>query len=396
MKKLMLSLFASVLFLTAATAQYSSDTRTGYDGDFFSLEGAIELFKKSRSLEEFERRLNSQNSYVNNLDLDYDGQIDYVRVEHQQKGDFHAIILQVPVSRNVAQDVAVIEIERTSNDEALLQIVGDEYLYGDQIIAEPYDVHFGSDRSGPNVYENYTSRFINVYYWPIVNSFFGRRYRPYVSPYYWSYYPTYWQPWRPFAWSIFRPRIAVYGNYCRVVNIHRVYRVHNFYSPNRRYASTVFRRTNQVRVNNGRQPYSRANEPRYNSKHYKQSTNSRVATSKGTSRNSTISTRGTANTKTSSSNTYKGSNSRSQASDRGRTSSVGKSTNTRVNSSRGTRGSVSRSTPSSRSTRGTVSRGTTSTQRGKTSGSRSSVSKQGRTSSKSSSRSTRSTSRKRS
>ena len=47
-------------------------------GDDFSLEGALELFKKSASPEEFERILNAENSKVNNLDLNGDGNQDLI------------------------------------------------------------------------------------------------------------------------------------------------------------------------------------------------------------------------------------------------------------------------------------------------------------------------------
>ena len=352
MKKLMVSFLVAVFTITAATAQYR-DTRSGFDGDFFSLEGAIELFKNSRNLEEFERRLNSRDSWVNNLDLNYDGRTDYVRVEHQRQGDFHAIILQVPVSRYDVQDVAVIEIERTSSREALLQIVGDEYLYGDQVIAEPFDGNVRYDRgNGPNTYENYGRGYINVFYWPIVNSFFNNGYRVYVSPYRWSYYPTYWQPWRPCTWDVFRPRIVVFHRNYRVVNVHRVQRVHNFYKPNRRYCSNVFLRTNEVRVRKGKQPYYRANEPRYNG------TNTR---------NSSPANGGNVYTRSNDRSIYKGTNSRMQSSDRGRDYTPRTSTSSRVNSGRDTHTSSDRVQSNHSRNNGKIERSSTSTQRGNTS-----------------------------
>jgi hypothetical protein len=62
--------------------------------------------------------------------LNYDGRIDYIRVEHRRQGNYHAIILQALVDRYEVQDVAVIEIEIIGRREAILQIVGDEDLYG--------------------------------------------------------------------------------------------------------------------------------------------------------------------------------------------------------------------------------------------------------------------------
>ena len=138
MKRILISALFSLMFITATNAQYRTE-RTGYEGDYFSLEGAIELFKESRSLSQFERKINSKNSYVNNLDLDYDGKIDYIRVEHRRQGDFHAIILQVPIDRRDLQDVAVIEIEKTGRREAVLQIIGDPDLYGEEVVVEPFE-----------------------------------------------------------------------------------------------------------------------------------------------------------------------------------------------------------------------------------------------------------------
>ena len=80
MKKLVLSWLLSILFLSATIAQRGEE-RTGYDGDFFSLEGAIELFKNSNTISDFERRLNEEDTYVNNLDLDHDIKIQIWRFE---------------------------------------------------------------------------------------------------------------------------------------------------------------------------------------------------------------------------------------------------------------------------------------------------------------------------
>ena len=90
MKKIIFSALFSAILFTVADAQYRTE-RTGYAGDYFSLEGTIELFRESRSLSSFERALNSKRTHVNNLDLNFDGKIDYIRVEHRWQGDVHAI-----------------------------------------------------------------------------------------------------------------------------------------------------------------------------------------------------------------------------------------------------------------------------------------------------------------
>ena len=244
MKRLILSWLLAVLFLSTTNAQYGAH-RTGYEGDFFSLEGAIELFHRSNSIRNFERRINTEDNWVNNLDLNYDGRIDYIRVDHRRYGDYHAIVLQVPIDRYDVQDVAVIEIEKTGRREAILQIVGDEDLYGEEVIVEPTR---GRNRKG----------FVNVYRWPAVQHIFCRSYRQYSSPYSWRYYPTWWRPWRPCGWNTFRPRIAVYHTNYHVVHVHRVPRVHHFYKPNRVYCERVVRRSNKVRIKHGKKPVYRS------------------------------------------------------------------------------------------------------------------------------------------
>lgn len=257
MKKLLLSGLLSILFLSVTHAQYDDvyygESRTGYEGDYFSLEGALDLFKQSYSLRDFERKLNTEENWVNNLDLNYDGRIDYIRVEHRQQGRYHAIIMQALLDRYDVQDVAVIEIENIGRREAILQIIGDEDLYGEEVIVEPVE-GYSSNRRG---YHSDYGNFVNVYYWDPVQHILDQQYRAYVSPYRWRYYPTWWSPWRQCAWNVYRPRVVVYHRHYHVVPRHRVIHVHNFYRPYRTYSYTVVERTNTVRVKHGKKPIQR-------------------------------------------------------------------------------------------------------------------------------------------
>ncbi|MCB0577211.1 MAG: hypothetical protein KDC61_21810, partial [Saprospiraceae bacterium] len=110
---LLIALFS--LFSTVALVAQDDDAEmttdsTGLPGDNFSLEGAMDLFKQASSLEDFEKMLNTEDNNVNNLDLNEDGEIDYIREMDNMEGDVHAIVLQVPVSEKESQDIAVIEI----------------------------------------------------------------------------------------------------------------------------------------------------------------------------------------------------------------------------------------------------------------------------------------------
>src|SRR6185503_18278786 len=112
---------------------------TGLPGDNFSLQGALAMFQKAASPEDFEKLLNSEDNHVNNLDLNNDGEIDYIRVIDNSEKSAHAFVLQVVISEKESQDIAVIEIEKTGDTTAILQIIGDEDMYGEQVIVEPGD-----------------------------------------------------------------------------------------------------------------------------------------------------------------------------------------------------------------------------------------------------------------
>ena len=88
-----ITLFLAITLLMPLTV-ISQEDSTGLPGDHFSLMGALELFKQSKSLEAFEKSINQENSYINNLDLNQDGDIDYIRVEDHADQDVHAIVFK--------------------------------------------------------------------------------------------------------------------------------------------------------------------------------------------------------------------------------------------------------------------------------------------------------------
>ena len=168
----------TVLVCPSLHAQGKSQAdSTGLAGDHFSLEAALDLFKASTSPEDFEMKLNSADNPVNNLDLNEDGEVDYIRVIDNKDGDVHAIVLQVPVSEDQSQDIAVIEIEKDGPESAILQIIGDATLYGQERIVEPYDESASDDqdRGGPSVRATYARVVVNVWFWPTSAAWPGSR-----------------------------------------------------------------------------------------------------------------------------------------------------------------------------------------------------------------------------
>lgn len=242
----------------SAKAQSISNTdSTGLPGDNFSLQGALAMFKKASSPEEFEKFLNTEGNDVNNLDLNNDGETDYVKVIDKSEGDAHAFVLQVPVSETENQDIAVIELEKTGDNTAVIQIVGDEDIYGEETIVEPADDEKETSwlnstdavyAHGPSQYTDEESIIVNVWFWPSVKFIYGPAYRVWISPWHWRNRPVWWHPWRPAPFRVFYPRRSFYRSHYVVVHTNRVIRAHNVYRPVRVTSVTV-RTHNQVSVN---------------------------------------------------------------------------------------------------------------------------------------------------
>lgn len=231
-------------------SQESGTDSTGLPGDHFSLQGALEMFKQSTSPEDFEKRINTEDNKVNNLDLNGDGEIDYVKVISKVEKDVHVFILQVPVSENENQDIAVIELEKNGNESAILQIIGEEDIYGEQVIVEPQDETENPEKEGgdemkgggPNPFYDADEEMgivINVWPWPCVRFVYAPGYRPWISPWRWRHYPGWWRPWRPFSWHVWHPFHHRYHRHYPIVRTHRVVHAHRVYTPVRTSSVTV-------------------------------------------------------------------------------------------------------------------------------------------------------------
>lgn len=228
------------MFVNVTAQNQPGVDSTGLPGDDFSLQGALQMFQDAATIEEFEKAINTEGNHVNNLDLNADGEIDYIRVIDKSEKDVHAFVLQVPVSETENQDIAVIELEKTGEANAIIQIIGDEDIYGEQVIVEPdgggedafYNFNNGK-LSGPNAGYDFTTPgiIVNVWLWPSVRFVYGPAYRPWISPWRWRYYPGWWKPWKPLRWHTWHPFRAHYHRPFTVVHTHRVIHAHRVYTP---------------------------------------------------------------------------------------------------------------------------------------------------------------------
>jgi hypothetical protein len=226
MKKVSLALFAALFGAFSYAQEIDS---TGLEGDNLDLNGVLELFKESDDVEDFEKKLNTESNGVNNLDLNDDGEVDYIRVVDHADSNAHSLALQVPVNENESQDVAVIEMEEVEEDKVNLQVIGDSELYGEEYMVEP------ADEKNPNIV-------VNVNTWRPVRYIYGPRYVAYRSPYRWGVYPRWYRPWRRVGWAVYRPRVIRYHRpYYRRVRVRRCHRAYGFYRTRRVYSPVFYK-----------------------------------------------------------------------------------------------------------------------------------------------------------
>ena len=250
--------YTMTLLALAATlsAQAMTESDSVNHADHLDLHAVLSLFKEAENLEDFEKLLNSEEKGVNNLDLNGDDEVDYIRVIDHVEGDVHALTLRVPLDEDEEQDVAVIELEKTGDEEAQVQIVGDEDIYGTAYYIEPKS-------NASTEYLRAPAVFVNVWFWPSVRFVYAPGYRPYVSPFRWRKYPRWWKPRRPVAVAVYRPRVAPYRAHFHAVKVHRTVKAHRIYTRNRVVSRRVYRRATvkqQQRAN--RQRNAPTNRPR--------------------------------------------------------------------------------------------------------------------------------------
>ncbi|REG92194.1 hypothetical protein [Flavobacterium aquicola] len=187
------------LFGTTAFSQNSDTGELGLPGDNLDLYAVLDLFQKSKTIEDFEKSLNDEKNKINNLDLNDDKKIDFIKVDTKKDGDNYTFILRDPISKKETQDVAVILVSKDKNKKVSMQIVGDKALYGKDYIVEPSPSgnagvtsnpgYTGSNPVTVNVPAQTTT--IVVEQAPIVQYVYSPAYVPYYPPYYYGYYPPY-------------------------------------------------------------------------------------------------------------------------------------------------------------------------------------------------------------
>jgi len=205
------------LFIIGISFTYAQDTTTIQANsedisDNLDLEAVASIFGESKDLEDFEKKLNDPKTQISNLDLNNDGEVDYLRVMElsNDNKNMHTISIQAVIGKDQYQEVATIDVKKESEKTTTVQVVGNVDMYG------------------PNYYITPVYPVVPIFF----TFFWMAAYHPWHSPWYWGYHPPYFHPWHPMPYHRYHSHVNVYVN--RSVTYNR----------------TNVRINNNVRVNN--------------------------------------------------------------------------------------------------------------------------------------------------
>ncbi|MEO6358509.1 MAG: hypothetical protein ABIU77_27310 [Ferruginibacter sp.] len=254
MNKVLFSILLILALLPEGVYAQQKEDKLNLPGDNLNLYAVLKLFQESETLENFEQKLNEENSEINNLDLDGDDKTDYIKVIDNVDDNVHTIVLQTDINASEKQDVAVFTVEKNAIGKVQVQLIGDEDLYGKDYIIEPNEDVNASETLNPGYTGNKTvvqnqsanaakTMTVIVGSWPLVRYIYLPTYVVWHSPWYYNYYPSYWRPWRPLYWHQYwgyhSNWNSWYFGYYRRWPAYRYNRWNDFYYSSRRTHSVV-------------------------------------------------------------------------------------------------------------------------------------------------------------
>ena len=155
-----------------------SNTTAGFD-----VNRLADMVKTSTDPQVLEKAINNPANQINNLDLDKDGNIDYLKVTEPGKNELNVVD---DISKDQSVTVASIKVNPTDNNQADLNIQGNPTYVGDNYM---YHSHFGLTDF-------------------LLFSYLMRPHPYYMPMYHYGYYPSYYT--RVHTYSTFRPTTSSY------------------------------------------------------------------------------------------------------------------------------------------------------------------------------------------
>ncbi len=177
----------SFLWPGGGEKQYNVNVQTKvYAGDGLDLATIGTLLKKADNAADLEKLLNDPKTGINNLDLNEDGKVDYIKVTEYGNDKVKGFSLTVEPAPGETQEVATIDIEKEGNDKVEVEVRGNEQIYGQN---HYYHNSFGITD-------------MLFMYW---------LFRPhpfYMSPWGYGHYPGGYQPYNTVSYSRYKSRTA--------------------------------------------------------------------------------------------------------------------------------------------------------------------------------------------
>ena len=154
------------------TEYVTTIVQTAADG--LDLQAVTDLATRSKSAEDFEKKLNSPGNVVNNLDLNEDDVVDFIKVTEVHDTAARGFSLTTEVAEGDEQELCTIQFEE-ENGQANVNTQGNQSLYGN------------------NHHYHYTSSLSNILLW----SYLWNSHSPYSSRWGWNNYPGEYQRAKP-------------------------------------------------------------------------------------------------------------------------------------------------------------------------------------------------------
>jgi hypothetical protein len=137
-------------------------------GDNLDLQALGELVRTSPNAEAIEKELNKKDG-INNLDLDGDGKIDYIKVTEYGTAPAKGFSFTVDLANGEKQEVATVDLQQGNNNQATMNIQGNQNIYG----------------NGAYYQSNYSMSDL------VIMSWLFSYHTPYYSPWGYGHYPSY-------------------------------------------------------------------------------------------------------------------------------------------------------------------------------------------------------------
>jgi hypothetical protein len=153
---------------TNVTINANSDLSKGLD-----LVALGEMLKKTKDAKTLEEELNKEGS-INNVDLDGDGKIDYLKVTEYGSGNERGLSITDEVKKGEVQEIATVQIAKDANNDKQANV----------------DIQGNQDIYGPSA--NYHSSFTFTDF--LLMSYLFSPHPYYYSPWGWGYYPGWYRP----------------------------------------------------------------------------------------------------------------------------------------------------------------------------------------------------------